>query len=155
MLPATLSSKKKGKPSKPAPAASPKQQAQPRQEDKKQPVASSSGRQATGAAGIQLPGWDPKQVKRAVASLQKWAGEQQAAANALIEEDELLYMLLVLKKMPQGQRKDKLIRIAIPHPLFNTEGAEVCLLVKDQKVRRRRRAQAAGSAPDSSCGRPT
>jgi ribosome biogenesis protein UTP30 len=44
-----------------------------------------------------------------------------------------LLQVIALKKTPQGRGKDKPIRISIPHPLYNFDGAEVCLIVKDHK----------------------
>ncbi len=85
------------------------------------------------AAPAAFPGWKPQQAEKAATSLLKWVGEQHAIANALIEDDELLYLLVALKKTPQAQRKDKPVRIAIPHPLMSVEGADICLFVKDHK----------------------
>ena len=107
------------------------------------------------------------QIKKAVAALLKHIAKQQARANDLLEEDELLYLVssfsslgvsqrkscriaahysahrlidgtigrqtIALKKTPQAPRRDKPLRIPLPHPLYDFEGAEVCLLVKDHK----------------------
>ena len=40
---------------------------------------------------------------------------------------------VALKKTPQALRRDKPLRIPLPHSLYDFEGAEVCLLVKDHK----------------------
>lgn len=45
----------------------------------------------------------------------------------------LLPQLSHFHQAPTGPRKDKPIRLHIPHPLFTTDGAEVCLFVKDHK----------------------
>jgi hypothetical protein len=83
---------------------------------------------------VDLPGFDKQQLKKAVKSLLKYVGEQQESGPAqLIEEDELLHLVVALKKAPVGPRKDKPIRLPIPHPLFTAEGAEICLFVKDHK----------------------
>jgi len=89
------------------------------------------------AAAAQLPGLKRDQVQRAVGSLLKFVGDQQAKApvGQLFEEDEIIYVTVALKKSPHpaGPRKVKPIRLPVPHPLFTTEGAEVCLFVKDSK----------------------
>ena len=83
---------------------------------------------------VDLPGFDKQQLKKAVKSLLKYVGEQQESGPAqLIEEDELLHLVVALKKAPVGPRKDKPIRLPIPHPLFTADGAEICLFVKDHK----------------------
>eukprot|EP00877_Chromochloris_zofingiensis_P012584 jgi/Chrzof1/757/Cz01g27160.t1 len=91
---------------------------------------------------MQLPGWRKEQVDKAVASLLKYIGEQQQNTNQLIEDDELLYLLVALKKTPQGSKKDKPIRVPIPHPLYSTEGADICLFVKDHKGEGQKAAKA-------------
>lgn len=83
---------------------------------------------------VDLPGFDKQQLKKAVKSLLKYVGEQQESGPPqLLEEDELLHLVVALKKAPVGPRKDKPIRLPIPHPLFSTDGAEICLFVKDHK----------------------
>lgn len=81
---------------------------------------------------MELPGFNKQQLDKAVASLLKYVGEQDNS-NQLIEEDELFHLVVSLKKAPVGPRKDKPIRLSIPHPLYTTEGAEICLFVKDHK----------------------
>ncbi|PSC67503.1 ribosomal L1 [Micractinium conductrix] len=71
-----------------------------------------------------------EQVGKAVAALQKWLGTKE---DQLLEEDELMYLVIALKKIPQRPRNDKPIRIPIPHPIHSTDNAEVCLFVKDHK----------------------
>ncbi|BDA43877.1 Ribosomal L1 domain-containing protein 1 [Coccomyxa sp. Obi] len=79
------------------------------------------------------PGLQEDQIRKAVAALLKHVERQQAKANELLEEDELLYLIIALKKTPQDRRKDKPRRIPLPHPLYDFDGAEVCLIVKDHK----------------------
>jgi ribosome biogenesis protein UTP30 len=91
---------------------------------------------AAAAAAAQLPGLRPDQVARAVASLLKHAADQRAkAAGQLFDDDEFVYVTVALKRSPapHGALKVKPVRIAVPHPLFTVEGAEVCLFVKDSK----------------------
>ncbi|EFN51799.1 hypothetical protein CHLNCDRAFT_139764 [Chlorella variabilis] len=74
---------------------------------------------------------DVEIVRKAVKALLKFSrGEDK---NSLLEEDELLYLVIALKKVPQKPRHDKPIRIPIPHPIYVAENAEVCLFVKDHK----------------------
>lgn len=83
---------------------------------------------------MDLPGFDKQQLKKAVKSLLKYVGEQQESGPPqLLDEDELFHLVLALKKAPVGPRKDKPIRLSIPHPLFSADGAEICLFVKDHK----------------------
>lgn len=80
---------------------------------------------------MQFPGFNAKQLEKAVASLLKYVGEQ--GSNQLIEEDDTFHLVIALKKAPTGPRKDKPIKLPIPHPLYSSEGAEICLFVKDHK----------------------
>ncbi|KAK9915946.1 hypothetical protein WJX75_006320 [Coccomyxa subellipsoidea] len=79
------------------------------------------------------PGLQDDQIRKAVDALLKHVEKQQAKANELLEEDELLYLIIALKKTPQEARKDKPVRIPLPHSLYDFDGAEVCLIVKDHK----------------------
>lgn len=88
---------------------------------------------APAASLAQLPGFSAAQLDKAVASLLKFAGEQAAAAPSLLDDDELLHLVVSLKRAPTGPRKDKPLRLPIPHPLFSADGASVCLFVKDHK----------------------
>ena len=103
---------------------------QPAQEDDEpQPVASTS---SSAAADVKLTGWREAQVRKAAQSILKYVGKQQAESNSLFAEDEeFLYLLLALKKMPMQPRKDKPVALHVPHPLYSLEGQEVCLFVKD------------------------
>lgn len=79
----------------------------------------------------ELPGFSPAQLDKAVASLLKFAGG--APRTSLLEDDELLHLVVSLKRAPGGPRKDKPVRLPLPHALWDAEGAEVCLFVKDHK----------------------
>ncbi|EIE27107.1 ribosomal protein L1 [Coccomyxa subellipsoidea C-169] len=80
------------------------------------------------------PGLQEDQIRKAVAALLKHVEKQQAKANELLEEEELLYLVIIaLKKTPQEARKDKPLRLPLPHSLYDFDGAEVCLIVKDHK----------------------
>lgn len=82
---------------------------------------------------MELPGWNTAQVDKAAASLLKYVGQQREKAPQLLEDDELIYLSIALKKAPQASRKDKPIRIPIPHPLYTADGASICLFVRDHK----------------------
>jgi ribosome biogenesis protein UTP30 len=71
------------------------------------------------------------QVVKAAKSLIKFVGKKATESNSLFEEEELLYLQIALKKMPQQPRKDKPMALALPHPIYSSEGQDVCLLVKD------------------------
>lgn len=112
----------------PAPAVVPVARQPAREDDEPQPIASTS----SAAADVKLTGWREAQVRKAAQSILKYVGKQQAASNSLFAEDEeFLYLLLALKKMPMQPRKDKPVALHIPHPLYSLEGQEVCLFVKD------------------------
>ena len=78
---------------------------------------------------------DAGQVGRAAAALRKWEGRRGAGgggAESLFGEEGMVYLQVALKRVPQA-RKDMPVRIEVPHALYEFEGAEVCLLVKDKK----------------------
>jgi ribosome biogenesis protein UTP30 len=81
---------------------------------------------------MELTGFKSQQLQKAVSSLLKYVGDADKSTQ-LLEEDEVFHLVVSLKKAPVGPRKDKPIRIAVPHPLWTAEGAEVCLFVKDHK----------------------
>jgi ribosome biogenesis protein UTP30 len=75
---------------------------------------------------------DKKQLEKAVTALRRYLGAQDN--NELLgDEDEFLYLLIGLQKSHPLQRKDKPIRIPVPHPLHDFEHSEICLFVKDDK----------------------
>ena len=80
------------------------------------------------------PGLDVAQVAKAVTALKRFSGVQAEAGTNLIEEDEFLYLMFSLKKSSAERKgRDKPIRIPIPNPIHQFEGADVCLFVKDDK----------------------
>eukprot|EP00887_Chlorella_sp_A99_P005117 scaffold25.g5117.t1 len=86
-------------------------------------------------AAAKLQGLSEEQVHKAVKALLKYVGTQkEKSTNLLEDEDELLYLVIALKKVPQKPRNDKPQRLPLPHPIYVLgEGVEVCLFVKDHK----------------------
>lgn len=74
------------------------------------------------------------QIGMAVDALLKWTGSQKQREKAqLLEDDQLLYLVVSLKKIPDRGRTNP-YRIAIPHPLYQLDGSqEVCLIVSDRE----------------------
>lgn len=84
-------------------------------------------------APADLPGFSAAQLERAAASLLKFVAGKDCSRE-LLDDDELLHLVVALKRAPTGPRKDKPLRIALPHALYEANsGAEVCLFVKDHK----------------------
>mmetsp|Transcript_15882 Transcript_15882/g.47796 ORF Transcript_15882/g.47796 Transcript_15882/m.47796 type:complete len:285 (+) Transcript_15882:251-1105(+) len=84
--------------------------------------------------GSKFPGLQPGKVKEAVAALLKYVGAQQESEKALFQEDEMLYLVIALKKTPKTPKnKHKPLRIPLPKPLYTSDGSQVCLIVKDHK----------------------
>lgn len=81
---------------------------------------------------MDFPGFNKSQLDKAISSLLKYVGDQDKS-NQLLDDDELFHLVVSLKKAPVGPRKDKPIKLPIPHPLYTAEGAEICLFVKDHK----------------------
>lgn len=73
-----------------------------------------------------------QQVKKAVAALIKHIKKGKDGGSELFEDEQLLNLVISLKKTPQ-QSSNKPHRVDIPHPLYNVDSSEVCLLVKDRK----------------------
>mmetsp|Transcript_22823 Transcript_22823/g.57245 ORF Transcript_22823/g.57245 Transcript_22823/m.57245 type:complete len:258 (+) Transcript_22823:172-945(+) len=90
---------------------------------------------------------DVAQVTKAVEALAKFTGKQKdASAGLLDEEDELVYLIISLRTTPAVNRKDKPVRLDLPHSLWKDEDPEVCLIVKDrdgegQKAAKKRLAE--------------
>lgn len=82
---------------------------------------------------VGLEGLKGQQIRKASSALLKHVAKQQAAADQLLADDEIIYLTIALMKVPVSRRNDKPIRLSIPHPLLQYEGAEVCLIVKDHK----------------------
>ncbi|KAF3581601.1 hypothetical protein DY000_02032311 [Brassica cretica] len=78
----------------------------------------------------------PKTVNGAVSALLKWRSEKSKIEKPqLLEQDEFIYLIVTLKKIPQTNRT-KPHRIPLPHPLINTEedssSPELCLIIDDR-----------------------
>lgn len=83
-----------------------------------------------------------QQLLKATAALLKHASQRQDSAKDLFDEDEFLYLVVALKNMPRQGRKDKPVRLPIPHPLYDLEGTDICLIVKDHKGEGHKEAKA-------------
>ncbi|KAG1330514.1 putative ribosomal L1 domain-containing protein 1-like [Cocos nucifera] len=72
-------------------------------------------------------------ARRAIDALLKWisarAKQQNRKAQLLDPDDDFLYLVLTLKKVPHKGRTTA-YRIPLPHPIFSS--ASVCLLVDDR-----------------------
>lgn len=77
---------------------------------------------------------DEAQIGMAVDALLKWTGSQKQREKAqLLEDDQLLYLVVSLKKIPDRGRTNP-YKITIPHPLYHLDGSqEVCLIVSDRE----------------------
>lgn len=73
------------------------------------------------------------QIDKAVDSLIKFVGKKNEKSTSLIEDEDFLYLVISLKKIPDGRGKVKPVSIPLPHPLYSVEETEVCLFVKDHK----------------------
>jgi ribosome biogenesis protein UTP30 len=75
---------------------------------------------------------DEGKIQEAVDALLKWSNSQKAQEKAqLLEDEQLLYVVISLKKIPERARTNP-YRIPLPHPLFPIDGdQEVCLFVND------------------------
>ncbi|KAH0928317.1 hypothetical protein HID58_014044, partial [Brassica napus] len=80
----------------------------------------------------------PKTVDTAVTALLKWRSEKSKTEKPqLLEQDEFIYLIVTLKKIPQTNRT-KPHRIPLPHPLINTSedssssSPELCLIIDDR-----------------------
>lgn len=79
------------------------------------------------------PGLRREQVEKAVSALLKYIGTQKADSKDLLEDEEYLYLNIALKKTPQPPKNPSPIRLPLPHPIYDSQNAEVCLFVKDHK----------------------
>jgi ribosome biogenesis protein UTP30 len=75
---------------------------------------------------------DLKVITKAVTSLKRYL-QAQDNDELLGDDDEFLYLMLSLKKSHPLHRKDKPIRIPLPHPIYHFKDSEICLFVKDDK----------------------
>lgn len=67
-------------------------------------------------------------------ALLKWVGSKAKHQKLrLLEHDELLYLVVMLKRIPNSARVNP-YKIRIPHPLFPLNGShEVCLIIDDRE----------------------
>ncbi|GBG61570.1 hypothetical protein CBR_g22367 [Chara braunii] len=71
-------------------------------------------------------------VKAAVKSLRTWLGKNRDdMKQQLLGEDDLFYVHLVLKKVPDSTKMGPRA-IELPYPLYAGEAREVCLFLKDK-----------------------
>ncbi|XP_010427771.1 PREDICTED: ribosomal L1 domain-containing protein 1-like [Camelina sativa] len=76
----------------------------------------------------------PKTVRSAIDGLINWRSEKSKTEKPqLLEQDELLYLFVTLKKIPQTTRTNA-HRIPLPHPLINPseDSPEICLIIDDR-----------------------
>ncbi|XP_010553827.1 PREDICTED: putative ribosome biogenesis protein C8F11.04 [Tarenaya hassleriana] len=76
----------------------------------------------------------PKTVDNAVKALLKWREEKSKNEKPqLLEQDEFVYLIVTLKKIPQTSRTNP-HRIRVPHPLVNLceDSPEFCLIIDDR-----------------------
>ncbi|GMI99339.1 hypothetical protein like AT3G58660 [Hibiscus trionum] len=72
-------------------------------------------------------------VEKAVNALLKWRDSQSHLQKLqLLEEDELLYLIVSLKKIPQNRVNP--IKVPLPHPLIDpsSDSAELCMFIDDR-----------------------
>ncbi|XP_056847053.1 uncharacterized protein LOC108818262 isoform X2 [Raphanus sativus] len=75
----------------------------------------------------------PKTVHEAVTSLLKWKAEKSKTEKPqLLEQDEFVYLIVTLKKIPQTNRT-KPHRILLPHPLIIDDRAKSGLTKEDAR----------------------
>lgn len=72
-------------------------------------------------------------VKKAVDSLLRWVkSKTKHQKPQLLEHDELLYLDVTLKRIPDSTRVNH-YKIPVPHPLFRfVGGQEICLIIDDR-----------------------
>ncbi|KAJ0229652.1 Ribosomal protein L1p/L10e family [Hirschfeldia incana] len=79
----------------------------------------------------------PKTIETAVTALLKWRTEKSKTEKPqLLEQDEFIYLVITLKKIPQTNRTKPHL-IPLPHPLINSEESsssspELCLIIDDR-----------------------
>ncbi|AEE79812.1 putative protein [Arabidopsis thaliana] len=76
----------------------------------------------------------PKTVESALNGLINWRSDKSKTEKPqLLEEDELVYLFVTLKKIPQKTRTNA-YRIPLPHPLINptVDSPEICLIIDDR-----------------------
>ncbi|XP_018481031.1 uncharacterized protein LOC108852039 [Raphanus sativus] len=74
---------------------------------------------------------NPKTVDAAVTALLKWRTEKSKTEKPqLLEQDEFVYLIVTLKKIPQTNRTKPHL-IPLPHPLIDSS-PELCLIIDDR-----------------------
>ena len=77
------------------------------------------------------PRVSPKTVEKAVKALLKWSnGKSQIQKPRLLDEDEFLYLILTLKKIPPKDRVNA-YKVPLSHSL-HSESSELCLIIDDR-----------------------
>lgn len=72
-------------------------------------------------------------VEKGVDALLKWVKSKTNHQKPLLEHDELFYLVVTLKRIPDREMINP-YKIRIPHPLFSLDGSqEVCLIINDRK----------------------
>ncbi|KAL3138723.1 hypothetical protein ABBQ32_006478 [Trebouxia sp. C0010 RCD-2024] len=84
-------------------------------------------------ASSKAPGLQREQIDKAVSALLKYVGAQKSDSKDLLEDEEYLYLNFALKKTPQPPKNPSPVRLPLPHPIYDSRNAEVCLFVKDHK----------------------
>ncbi|KAJ4904943.1 Ribosomal protein L1p/L10e family [Raphanus sativus] len=75
---------------------------------------------------------NPKTVDAAVTALLKWRTEKSKTEKPqLLEQDEFVYLIVTLKKIPQTNRTKPHL-IPLPHPLIDSSSPELCLIIDDR-----------------------
>ncbi|XP_077210317.1 uncharacterized protein LOC143845791 [Tasmannia lanceolata] len=74
----------------------------------------------------------PEMIFRAVDSLLRWINSKSKTPKThLLKHDELLYLVLTLKKIPAKTRQNP-YQIPLPHPLHSFNGSDsICLIIND------------------------
>ncbi|ESQ52985.1 hypothetical protein EUTSA_v10016795mg [Eutrema salsugineum] len=76
----------------------------------------------------------PNTVEDAVKSLVNWRNEKsKTEKEQLVEQDEFVYLIVTLKKIPQTSRINP-YRISLPHPIIKPteDSPELCLIIDDR-----------------------
>ncbi|PON70532.1 Ribosomal protein [Parasponia andersonii] len=77
------------------------------------------------------PRVSPKTVEKAVKALLKWRNSKsQIQKPQLLDEDEFVYLVLTLKKIPPRDRINA-HKVPLPHSLLS-ESSELCLIIDDR-----------------------
>eukprot|EP00246_Nothoceros_aenigmaticus_P002627 TRINITY_DN13488_c0_g1_i1.p1 TRINITY_DN13488_c0_g1~~TRINITY_DN13488_c0_g1_i1.p1 ORF type:complete len:304 (-),score=56.95 TRINITY_DN13488_c0_g1_i1:234-1145(-) len=96
---------------------------------------------------------DDGQILKAVDSLVKWVQSQKDKLQKLqlVEDEELFYIVVSLKKIPEVARTNP-YRIPLPHPPFPLDGSrEVCLFVSDRGTGLKQKGAKAKVAEEGIC----